>query len=68
MEFFLRHSVQTGSGAHPASHSLGTGGAYPRVKWPGPEADHSTSLSAMVTNAWDNTSILSIRPYGVMIN
>jgi hypothetical protein len=24
-EFFLRHNVQTGSGAHPASYTVGTG-------------------------------------------
>jgi hypothetical protein len=34
--FLLFHSVQTGSGAHPASYSMGTGGViYSEVKWPG---------------------------------
>jgi hypothetical protein len=26
-EFFLLHVVQTGSGAHPASYTMGTGGS-----------------------------------------
>jgi hypothetical protein len=28
----LRHSVQTGSGAHPTSHPVGTGVSYPGIK------------------------------------
>jgi hypothetical protein len=28
-DFFLLHSVQTGSGAHPASYPMGTGGSFP---------------------------------------
>jgi hypothetical protein len=39
--FSLRHRVQTGSGAHPASYSVGTKGFFPGVKRPGREADHS---------------------------
>jgi hypothetical protein len=27
-DFFLRHRVQTGSGAHPASYPVGTGGSF----------------------------------------
>jgi len=30
--FPLRHRVQTGSGAHPPSYSMGTWGFYPGVK------------------------------------
>jgi hypothetical protein len=48
--FFLLHSVQTGSGAHPASNSVGTGGSYLGVKRPGREADHSPSSSVEVKN------------------
>jgi hypothetical protein len=34
--------VQTGSGAHPASCTMGTGGPFPRGKaQPGRDADHS---------------------------
>jgi hypothetical protein len=28
-DFYLPHSVQTGSGAHPASYPVGTGGDFP---------------------------------------
>jgi hypothetical protein len=31
-EFSLLNVVQTGSGAHPASHPTGTGGSFPGVK------------------------------------
>jgi len=27
--FSLRHRVQTGSGTHPASYSMSTGGSFP---------------------------------------
>jgi hypothetical protein len=30
--FSLRHRVQTGSGAHPASYPMGTGGSFPAGK------------------------------------
>jgi hypothetical protein len=29
-DFSLHYSVQTGSGAHPASYTMGTGGSFPR--------------------------------------
>jgi hypothetical protein len=43
--------VQTGSGAHPASYSMGTGGPFPggRAR-PGRDADHSPPSSAEVKN------------------
>jgi hypothetical protein len=41
--------VQTGSGAHPASCTMGTGGPFPGAKArPGRDADHSPSSSAGV--------------------
>jgi hypothetical protein len=41
--------VQTGSGAHPASCTVGTGGSFPGGKaWPGRDADHSPPSSAQV--------------------
>jgi hypothetical protein len=44
--------VQTGSGAHPASCTVGTGGPFPGGKaWPGRDADHSSPSSAEVLNA-----------------
>jgi hypothetical protein len=44
-------SVQTGSGAHPASYTMGTGGPFPGGKArPGRDADHSPPSSAEVVN------------------
>jgi hypothetical protein len=41
--------VQTGSGAHPASCTVGTGGSFPGGKGrPGRDADHSPPSSAEV--------------------
>jgi hypothetical protein len=40
----LLHSVQTGSGAHPASYSMGAGVSFPGVKRPECEADHALHL------------------------
>jgi hypothetical protein len=43
--------VQTGSGAHPASCTMGTGGPFPGSKRrPGRDADHSPPSSAEVVN------------------
>jgi hypothetical protein len=40
-------SVQTGSGAHAASCTVGTGGSFPGGKqWPGLDADNSSPSSA----------------------
>jgi hypothetical protein len=33
--FSLRHRVQAGSGAHPASYPMGTGGSFPGGKTAG---------------------------------
>jgi hypothetical protein len=44
--FSLLHSVQTCSGAHPASYPMGTGALSPGVKGPGREAGHSPPSSA----------------------
>jgi hypothetical protein len=43
--------VQTGSGAHPVSSPVGTGGPFPGGKArPGRDADHSPPSSAEVEN------------------
>jgi hypothetical protein len=43
--------VQTGSGAHPASCTMGTGGPFLGSKArPGSDADHSPPCSAEVVN------------------
>jgi hypothetical protein len=49
--FFFYPCVQTGSGAHPASYSMGTGGPFPGGKArSGSDADHSPLSSAEVKN------------------
>jgi hypothetical protein len=43
--------VQTGSVAHPASCTMGTGGSFPRAKArPARDADHSPQSSAEIKN------------------
>jgi hypothetical protein len=50
-EFSCSLCVQTGSGAHPASCTMGTRGPFPGVKArPGRDADHSPPSSAEVVN------------------
>jgi hypothetical protein len=46
------HVVQTGSGVHPTSYPMGTGGSSPAIKWPGREADHSSPASTEVKIMW----------------
>jgi hypothetical protein len=60
-DFPLVHSVQTGSGTHPASHAIGTGGC-PECKVARAEADHSHIVlrSRMIdlylhTSSWRGT-------------
>jgi hypothetical protein len=48
----LLHIVQTGSGVHPTSYKIGTGGTFPGVKRQGREADHSPPTSAEVKKMW----------------
>jgi hypothetical protein len=50
-DFSSNLCVQTGSGAHSASCTMGTGGPFPGGKArPGRDADHSPSSSAEVGN------------------
>jgi hypothetical protein len=50
-DFSSNLCVQTGSGAHTASCTMGTGGPFPGGKaWPGRDADHSTPSSAEVVD------------------
>jgi hypothetical protein len=46
--FSLQYSVQTGSGAHPASYPMDTRGSFLDGKAAGREADHSAPFSAEV--------------------
>jgi hypothetical protein len=45
-DFSLLHSVQTGSGAHSTSYSVGNGGSFPGAKRQGRESDHSPPSNA----------------------
>jgi hypothetical protein len=50
-EFSSTLCVQTGSGAHPASCTMGTGGPFPWGKaWQGCDSDHTPPPSAEVKN------------------
>jgi hypothetical protein len=50
-DFSSNPCVQTGSGSHPASCPMGTGGPFPRAKArPGRNADHSRPSNAEVEN------------------
>jgi hypothetical protein len=57
------HVVQTGSGAHPASYPVCTGGSFPGAKTARREADHSPPASAEVKKMWIYTST---PPYAFM--
>jgi hypothetical protein len=46
--FSLRHDIQTGSGAYPASYLMDTRSSFLGIKRPGREADHSLPSSAEV--------------------
>jgi hypothetical protein len=54
----LLETVQTGSGVHPTSYKIGTGGSFPGVKRQGREANHSPPTSAEVKKMWIYRSTL----------
>jgi hypothetical protein len=58
-------NVQTGSGAHPVSYQMGTGGSSPGVKWPVREANHSPPSSAEVKNG---VAMSPLPLHGVVLN
>jgi hypothetical protein len=49
-EFFLRHRVQTDSGAHPASYPVDIRGSFLGLKRQGHETDHSLPSSGYFKN------------------
>jgi hypothetical protein len=50
-DFSSSSCIQTGSGAHPVSYPMGTGGSFPGGKAQlGRDADHSPLSSAEVKN------------------
>jgi hypothetical protein len=52
----FHHSVQNGSGTHPASYPMVPGALSLGVKRPEREADHLHPSRAKVRNAWSYTS------------
>jgi hypothetical protein len=60
---FASSIVQTGSGVHPTSYTMGTGGSFPGLKRPGREDDHSPPTSAEVKKMLIYTST---SPYAFM--
>jgi hypothetical protein len=54
--YSILHSVQTASGAHPASYPMGNGPLFLGVQRPGREAKHSPPSSAEVKKAQCYTS------------
>jgi hypothetical protein len=68
-EFSSNLCVQTGSGARPASYTMGTGGSYPGGKArPGPDADHSPPYSAEVKKEGAIPPVAQMRFYGAWRN
>jgi hypothetical protein len=59
MDFFLLYHVQTGSGAHRSSYSVGTRDTL-RVRQSESEPNHSPPFTAEILNAWTYTTT---RPY-----
>jgi hypothetical protein len=62
-----RDSLQTGSGAHAASYTMGTGSCFPGEKWQKHEADHSPPTSPYVNNG-EAIPPLSHMSHGVELN
>jgi hypothetical protein len=59
--FSLLYSIQTESGAYPASYSMSTGVLSPEVKRPGTEADHFSPCSVEIKNGGFITPLLLYR-------
>jgi hypothetical protein len=62
--FPSRHSVQTGSGAHPPSCSMGTDASSHGIKRPMREAAHSPPSNAEVGSVWNYTSTSALHLRG----
>jgi hypothetical protein len=66
--FSLRHRVQAGSGAHPASYAMGIGALSLGIKRPGREADHSLPSSAEAKECVELYLHSPIRLHGVVLS
>jgi hypothetical protein len=58
----LHHRVQTGSGAHPASYPMGTGGSFPGINGRGLKLTTHLHLVPRSKEEWSYTSTPPIRP------
>jgi hypothetical protein len=61
--FSIIQNVQTSSGGHPFSYSVGSEVSSMRVKQVDHEADYSPSCGAEVKNVWGYTSTVIIFHY-----
>ena len=59
-DWLFSQSVQTGSGAHPAS--------LPGIERPGREVHHSSPSNAKVKREWINSSVPPLCLYGLDVN
>jgi hypothetical protein len=66
--FSHHHLTQKGSGAHPASCTVGTRGSITGVKRPGREADHSPLSSAKVKECVDLYLHSPMHIHGVVLS
>jgi hypothetical protein len=64
-DFSLLQNIQSGSGAHPASCSVGTGCFLQVAKRTGREVSHSSPSGAEFKNEWSCTSLLPKCIHGV---
>jgi hypothetical protein len=66
--FSLHYRVQTGTGAHSASYSVGNGASSLAVKRAGREDNHSPQSSATINNAWSYTYTPPTRLHDVVLS
>jgi hypothetical protein len=64
MDTFLLQSIQKSSGAHQATHAMGTDGSFQEVEQLRHEVDHSPQPSAKSMKKW---SYISTPPYTSMV-
>jgi hypothetical protein len=62
------HSVQTGSGAHQASHRVTARDFSPGIKRQEREANHSPLYSVKVKSEWSYTSTPPLRLHSMVLN
>jgi hypothetical protein len=66
-DFSLLHIVQIGSGAHPASYPMGTGGSFPGNTAAGRDDGYLPPLSAMVKNSRAKSPLPHVCLHGIVL-